>query len=302
MTATIPSFLRLPAEIRLQIYGHLLAPDGNDAGTTRHTSVASAEYHQYPATSQTSSLDLPNALHIRIIDPQAPSRKTWASDTLPKLRRSKCLIRTDRFRARTMQTTYTAVNNPSIHPAILAVSKQIHDEGVEVLYGSHVWDFDAHVEAVCAFLSDLTPVARSFVRKVGIVKRATPYDRDFDRCEWSAATCALSTLPSLRTLHLGVVAGRPGLSGWDDVPEWTKADFTAMVKWRNWAGFEWVRELAKVKLQNGAREVHVRAVVEHCPVPSSEGMAIWVGVSRNVEGGFREWITELIMAEKTDQC
>ena len=63
------------------------------------------------------------------------------------------------------------------------------------------------------------------------------------------------------------------------------------------SGFEWVRELAGVKVREGG-DVKVRAIVEHCPVPSSEGMMVWLGVSRNVEGGFGEWVRELVLEDK----
>jgi hypothetical protein len=188
-----------------------------------------------------------------------------------------------------MQTTYTAANNPGIAPAIMATCKLIHAEASEVLYSSYTLDFDTHVEAIGAFLADLTPLAKGFVRSVSLVKRATPYDREFDRCKWGTATSALCHLPSICKLHLGVVAGKPGPSGWDGVPVWTKKDFNAMVKWRQWAGFEWVEELSRVRLVDGGR-IEVKAIIEHCPMPGSEGMAFWVGVSRNVEGGFAEWV------------
>jgi hypothetical protein len=285
-------FLALPTEIRLQIYGHLLTPGpSSNPQKSRNAIIPTTEYAD---TVLGTALDLPNALHIRIIDPQHTKNTNLATHTLTNLRRSKCLIRADRFRARTVQTTYTASNNPGIEAAILATCRQVHAEASQVLYSGYVFDFGTHVEAVGAFLVDLTAVARGFVRAVGIVKRATPYDREFDRCEWNAATHALSLLPSLRVLHLGVVAGKPGLEGWDNVPVWQKADFEAMVKWRAWAGFEWVRELARVNLE---KEVKVRAIVEHCPMPSSEGMMFWVGVSRNVEGGFGEWVRGLVLED-----
>lgn len=297
MAQSLLPLFRLPAELRLQIYAYLLTPAQSDDAKANSSIIASAEYHQYPQASQTSSVECADALHIRIIDPQATGRKTWARDTLPELRRSKCLIRTDRFRARTMQTTYTATNNPGIEAAILSTCRQVYAEAAEVLYSNYTFDFDAHMEAADAFVGDLIPLTKSFIRSVSIVKRATPYDREFDRCEWRAATQALCSLPSLRTLHLGVVAGKPGPNGWDDVPEWSSAEFEAMVKWRGWVGLEWVRELVKIRLGSERREVKIRAIVEHCPMPSSEGMMAWVGVSRNVEGGFTEWVNNLMSTE-----
>ncbi|KIW08387.1 uncharacterized protein PV09_01300 [Verruconis gallopava] len=284
-------FLKLPVEIRLQIYQYLLVPKQRSSVGVR-LDVLGSDYHEYEKTDLDPT-SIGRVLHIRIIDPQQPGL-SWVADALPLLRRSKCLVRTDRFRARTMQTTYTAANNPGIEPAILATCKLVHSEAAEVLYSSYNFDFDTHVEAIGAFLKDLTPTAKKCVRSVSLVKRATPYDRDFDRCEWTAATSALSQLPSLRNLHLGVVAGKPGPNGWDGIPEWSKQDFETMVKWRNWADFEWVKEIARVRLSKGG-VVKVRPIVEHCPVPGSESMVFWVAISRNVAGGFGSWVEALIL-------
>ena len=232
---------------------------------------------------------------MRLIDPTQLSQQ-WNKEVLPKLRRSNCLIRTGRFRGRTMQTTYTTTNNPGISAAILSTNRRIHDEAVEVLYGSYTFDFSIHVEAITPFLADLTNEARQCVQRVGLVKRALPYDRDFDCEEWRTATsCIASSLPHLRHLDLGVVAGKPGQEGnlnggWDDVEDWTRHDFETWTR-RGWMGLEWVRDLAKIQ----ATEVSVRAVIEHCPQPKSEMMVFWVGISKSVvEGGFGEWIKELI--------
>lgn len=289
-------FLRLPAEIRLEIYRYLLLPPPSAPSTSKtSTFAACTSYYDYEATLKPKSSKATTkqrTLHFRILDPQKSF--VWTKDVLPTLKRSKCLVRTDRFRGRTMETTYGATNSAGIQASVLGTCRLVHAEAAEVLYGSYTFDFDTHVEVIGAFLRDLTPLSRSFVKSASLIKRAMPYDREFDVADWEAATDSLSQLPALRTLHLGVVAGKPGPAGWENVPEWSKEDFRAMARWRNWEGFEWVRELRRVKLVEGGR-VEVRAIVEHCPPPESESMKFWVGVSRNVEGGFGEWVRELVL-------
>jgi hypothetical protein len=267
-------FLNLPTEIRLMIYNYLLVP-----------STSTPSKKPSPST---------RVLRMRMVDP-AEASFHWLNFVFPILQRTKCLMRTGRFRGRTMQTTYTVTNNPGIHASILSACKKTHAEGVEVLYGSYMFDFSTHIEAIPPFFSDLTPAAQHHFKRVGIVKRALPYDRDFDCAEWRTATYYISVLPSLRVLDLGVIAGKPGADGWDEVQEWSRHDFECWTK-RSWSGLEWVKDLARIKV----KELNVKAIVEHCPPPMSEMMSFWVGVSKSVdEGGFGEWVGAL-MAEKRD--
>lgn len=197
-----------------------------------------------------------------------------------------------------MNTTYICTNLPEdLDTAILRVCKKTHAEAVGMLYGMYTWEFDTHVEAIPAFFGDLTPHALQCVKRVSLVKRALAYDRSSDLCEWESATSTLSTLlPGLRVLDLGIVAGKPA-SGWPNIPVWSKRDLDMMVSVLAWRGLEWVKDVAAIQVKNGGR-VDVRAVMENCPdVRNSEMLGFWVGVSRSVvEGGFREWARELIMA------
>jgi hypothetical protein len=274
--ATIPPspLLGLPVEIRLMIYDYLLFPS---------------------ATTLSKDLNIKPNINFRLIDPIIEFPE-WSRAVLPKYRRSKCHIHTGRFRGRTMQTTYTTTGSPNIHASILATCKKIHAEGVEVLYGSNTFAFGTCVEAISPFLDDLTAEAKGHVKRVALAKRALPYDRDFDCAEWRAATFAIAThLPNLHTLDLGVVAGKPGPGGWDEVQAWSKHDFESWTK-RSWAGLEWVKDVARVR----AREVNVGAIVEHCPPPMSERMSFWVEISKSVEGGFGEWVRGLISGREGD--
>jgi hypothetical protein len=194
-----------------------------------------------------------------------------------------------------MQTTYTVTNNPGIHASILSACKKTHAECVEILYGNYTFDFSTHIEAIPPFFSDLTADAKHHLKRIGIVKRALPYDRDFDCAEWRTATYHISVLPSLHVLDLGFIAGKPGPDGWDEVQGWSRHDFECWTK-RSWSGLEWVKDLVRIK----AKKVQVKAIVEHCPPPMSEMMSFWVSVSKSVdEGGFGDWVGAL-MTERRD--
>lgn len=211
-------------------------------------------------------------------------------------------------------------------PTLLSLNHQTHAEASKVLYSTYTFSFHTSIEAVVPFLSDLTPLARSHIRHLSLTKKALPYTKEFDRAEWSSL-CEYLTLhqqqpglnhhrpkhqsshqsshqpssPSplqpfqLRTLHLNVVAGKPDL-GWDAISPIAPTDFSTMMRMRSeWGGgsfggvdLEWAEQLMGIK---GLKEMHVRALVEHCARPVSEKQAFWVAFSKSVfEGGFGEWV------------
>ncbi|QDS75551.1 hypothetical protein FKW77_005656 [Venturia effusa] len=289
-------FLTIPVEIRLIIYSHLIPQTLKHAAPTRPSPATIPTGHENEDPHAHPAPDGKPMLSLRILDPDIPSP---LSNNLSTLHRTKFFIRTGRFRARTMNTTYTCTNKPQdLDVSILGVCRQTHAEASEVLYGTYTWDFDTHVEALPAFLGDLTSRSREAVKRISLVKRALAYDRSSDLCEWESATIALSSLPGLRVLYLGIVAGMPG-RGWPETtPIWSKGDLEMMVRFLDWKGLEWLRDVAGVRIQEGGR-VDVRPVMENCPdVRDSEMLGFWVGVSRSlVEGGFGEWARELIMAD-----
>ncbi|TKA23360.1 hypothetical protein B0A50_07568 [Salinomyces thailandicus] len=288
-------FLRLPTEIRLQIYALLVLPRKPTDLLPSYEKVHSStqDYYDYdqkhPTTHQplTANLTHPTLL-IRTIDPIRYIKR------YPHLRptplRTKYSVRCDRFRSACKSTTYRCVNNPRIEDqlAILRANKQIHAEAAELLYSSYTFDFDTHVEAIIPFFSDLTPFARSCVKSLRFVKRALAYEKEFDRCEWSAALRYLTSSQSgiaLKRLQLGIVAGRPGEKGWDRVARYTAQDFQLL---RSLGGMEWMQYL--LEIQN-LQELDVQAVVEHCPpATNSTAMAEYIRFSASVETGFRDFL------------
>lgn len=280
-------FLRLPAEIRLQIYSLLVLPEDrlHLRASYEKVTASAQDYYDY------DNNDLANLKHptlcVRTIDPlRYPLR--YPSDR-PHVRGSYS-VHGQSMRFRCMNTTYHCINNPRIESnlGIMGVNKQIHDEVAECLYSGYTFDFDTHVEAIVPFLADLTPFARSCIKSVRIVKRALAYQKEFDKCEWSEAMRALtdsSSGISLRKLELGVVAGRPGEDGWNGVATYCARDFELL---RTQEGMEWIEYLLEV---GRLEELDVRAVVEHCPPgTSSSAMANYIRFSASVDGGLREWL------------
>lgn len=290
-------FLRLPPEIRLEIYELLLLGPSRNLDTTHTTSSArilsstNPDYHEYESLKTTPNPNQRSAtntrlptLKIRIEDPAHYAARQPTAHL-----RTAFLIRSDRFRARCMATTYHLLSNPDLCVSILASNSQLHAECADVLYGAYTFDFDTHVEAVVPFLSDLTPASRARVSSLRLVKRALPYEKDFDRAEWAAACEYLAAeLPGLRRLELGIVAGKPGPAGWEGVQRFSGMEFEFLCQMGG-EGWEWVGDLLRIK---GLVDVRVRPVVEHCPPPMSGAMASFVRFSASIDECFAGWLRE----------
>lgn len=285
-------FLRLPTEIRLQIYALLILPRQANDLLPSHDKVFSStqDYFDYEkkqhGTDRPAIANLVNpTLLIRTIDPLRYSQVVGSRHA-----RSTYSVRCDRFRARCMKTTYHCVNSPQIgqNMGILGANKQIHAEAAELLYSSYTFDFDTHVEAIEPFLQDLTPFSRSCIKSMRVVKRALAYEKEFDRCEWSTAIGSLSNPDfglGLQKLDLGVVAGRPGVNGWDFVPVYNAGHFEVL---KELEGMEWMRDLLEIK---GLQELRVSPIIEHCP-PASNSAAIanFIRFSASIEVGLAEFL------------
>lgn len=290
-------FMRLPTEIRLHIYRLLVLPTDpqhlQPSYQKINASAPDCSNHQKKYRIDDASADYPEqTLMIRTIDPLRYASKFQDE---PHARKAYS-VRADRFRARCMKTTYHCINNPRIEDnlAIMRTCQRIHAEVAELLYSSYTFDFDSHVEAIIPFLSDLTPFARSCVRSIRLVKRALPYDKESDKCEWSNAMRYLTTRGNnikIRALQLGVVAGRPGRSGWDRIATYSAADF-AMLAHRD--GMEWMQYLLEIE---GLDFLDVQPVVEHCPpASSSSAMAHYVRFSASIEAGFTDFLRARLLA------
>ena len=188
-----------------------------------------------------------------------------------------------------MESTYHLKENPSMHPSILGVNHQIHNEAAHVFYGFYTFDFASDIESIVPFLQDLTPVARSSIKRISILKRALPYTKEFDRCEWASACAYIAANMQLSQLNLGIEGGKP-LQQWEAQNTYTAADFPSIVEYE---GMEWAKQVAAI---TGLDVLNVKAQLEHCPPPSnSRAMAFFVDFSASIEGGFAEYLGALMV-------
>ena len=267
-------FLRLPLEIRLMIYEHMLCPS-KQPSTTQSTTVANLlpDFHTYYSDDTNND---PFTLSVRTIDPWlgAQGNKSWRRRSTYHVRTGKSSFvhsnqiisntHTGPFLTTTTPTTYRILLSPyTAHlrhtvPSLLGLNQQIHAEASKILYSTYTFAFHTSIEAVVPFLSDLTPLSRSHVRHLSITKKALPYTKEFDRAEWASlcsylAVCSqlplsagadgsldldigATPLINLRSLRLNVIAGKPDL-GWDHIVAPTAADFRTMLRMKQqWGG------------------------------------------------------------------
>ena len=295
-------FLRLPTEIRLQIYSLLVLPrEPTDLlPSFEKVSSSSVDYFDYEkkqlGTDRPITADLSHpTLLIRTIDATRYEQRYGSTKPGGTHIRSSYKVRADRFRSRCMSTTYHCVNNPKMEDqlGLLRTNKQIHAEAAELLYSSYTFDFDSHVEAMYPFLNDLTPFARSCIKSMRFVKRALAYDKDFDRAEWNTAMRYLTSSSSnisLRRLDFGIVAGRPGPNGWERIPVYSPQDFKLL---KDVEGMQWMQYLLEIK---GLQELDVNAVIEHCaPATNSMALANFIRFSASIESGFAKYLREVLL-------
>lgn len=218
------------------------------------------------------------------------------------------------FLTSTVPTTYRVLLSPyTAHlrhtvPSLLGLNRQIHAEASKVLYGSYTWSFHTNIESAVPFFNDLTETARGWVRSVQVTKKALPYTKEFDRAEWASLCSYLASNMNPQTLSLSVVAGRPGDETTTEaevaIPSWSKNEFEILARTqKEWnvggnggVDLEWVEQLMQIR---GLRDLRVKALVEHCPLPRSEAMSFWVALSRSLESGsFEDWVRQVMVGAK----
>ena len=188
-----------------------------------------------------------------------------------------------------MESTYHLKENLDLYPSVLRVNRQVHNEAAHVLYAYYTFDFATDVEGVVPFLQDLTPVARSSIKRISILKRALPYTKDFDRCEWASACKYIAANTQLVQLDLGIEGGKP-LQQWEAQDTYTASEFPSIAEYE---GMEWTRQVSAIK---GLDILNVKAYLEHCPPPTnSRAMAFFVNFSASIEHGFTEYLNALMV-------
>lgn len=202
-------FMRLPSEIRLEIYS-LLFNDKNHS-----------------------------TLEIRTEDPEIFKKRQEGRC------RSSYRILGNGLARQSLATTYRLISDVDIHPSIMGVNREIYDEVSFLLYSRHSFSFGKDIEAIVPFLSDLTSHSRPLINEITLFKQGSVYSRDYDRCEWSNVCDFLAKNMQLGSLKLVVEGGRPVL-GWDGLPEYSMSDFQTLSSVK-YEALEWVWELLSIK-------------------------------------------------------
>jgi hypothetical protein len=141
-------FRDLPLELRLKIYNLLLPPRS-------HTIATQIPHNGFFYNTSTIPLHFISSFYpFGTSPPQDPTTQNQA--TYKVLNRN---FRTD-------------FPEPSLEVQILRVCRQIKEDAEPVLYGNPKteWDFGFYFEAVDAFFSDRSEVARGFVRHVKVAR------------------------------------------------------------------------------------------------------------------------------------
>jgi len=292
------AFLCLPTELRLQILSYLLQSpyyDANDCSEDSQDLTPSVYYMLKRAWSYSpSSPDVAREhnsrrIEIRSLQPVPPPHCIVR-------RRSTYSTRCGTFRAQTLSTSYGLTSSQRIHPEILATCRQCHVEGVELLYRYHTFSFGTDVDAMTAFLGDLTPATQSRMRSVAFVKRALPDVQHSDALDWKHAMSSLAILPGLSRLELGIVASKPVLGGWNNIRSLSGGEVQDMIARDE--RLEWVRELRDGIATCRLSDVQVKAIVEPCAAPKSDNMRFWIEVSKAVDGSFGDDLCKLLAANR----
>ena len=205
--ATDVPFFRIPAEVRLQIFGFLL---------TNH--------------------DLP------ILSIRTEEGLVWESRKYEMRRRTKYKYIASWKRARTMEAIYHLLQNPGIDASILCTNRQIHTEASHVLYSRHTFDFGTHIESVVPFFSDLTPEALSSIEHIDLLKPALLYTKESDHCEWRNACAFITENMKIKQLDLMIEGGKPQQQ-WQSRETYTKAEFRLIV---DFEGMEWAKQISAI--------------------------------------------------------
>ena len=138
------------------------------------------------------------------------------------------------------------------------------------------------------FLQDLTPLARASIKQISILKRALPYTRDFDRCEWAKACMFIAKNTQLARLDLAIEGGK-SIQEWEAQDTYTVADFQLIAKYEC---MDWTIPLSAIQ---GLDVLNVKAYLEPCPPPNnSRAMAFFVNFSASIEHGFAEYLRDLM--------
>lgn len=235
--------MRIPAEIRLLIYGYLLDDGGNKWIKVRNVS----RYKQYKR-------------------PQKNARKRTAYHVMERT-----------FQNTWFETTYGPEGDAEMHTAVMSVNRRVYEETSQILYGEHWFDFGADMEAIAPFIQDKLPATRALIREVSVQKRRTPA-YESGAYEWAKACRSLQGLERLRKLRLVVEGGRPTVE-WEGPRELLVSDLRLLWLVKH-DSMGWISELAA--LRDSLDEVEVVPGIGYMAPPESSTTLLHAAFSASI--------------------
>jgi len=250
MAVNSPIFLRIPTEIRMMIYEHLLA-------TNEHNAIAIRNF---------------------------PEDKK--GDYVKQKCRSKYNIIDRTFARRSYQTTYYRASKADLAPAILAVNRQIREEASCYLYGKNMFTFGHDLEAVVPFMEDRTTSTRELVREISLQKKACGGDdMDADSYAWTGVCRYIKGMDSLKKLRVIVQAGLP-TAEWEGPRQLSVSDLRLLYATKH-QSLEWVRELAQI---GDIESVEIVADMSPTSKPDNSASLISAAFSNSIETSLIEFM------------
>ncbi|KZL81300.1 hypothetical protein CI238_00330 [Colletotrichum incanum] len=243
--------MRIPAEIRMMIYEHLL-----DDGGERRLAVRNKAMHQLP-------MGIP---------------KTYCRSSYRIIERS--------FHRQCFETTYHLASKTTMHPAIMAVNHQIHRETSHMLYGLHGFDFGGDVEAVIPFFRDLTPTSRAMIREITIRKDGPLYYCESDRLDWANMCKYLRGLDKMIPKVRVIVEGGKPTAAWEGPQKLCVSDLRLLALIKH-DSMEWIAELQKV---GGIEHLEIVPHLRHLPAPGTTATILFAAFSASIDTALVEFL------------
>lgn len=236
--------MRIPAEIRMMIYEYLL-----DDGGDKRLPIRNKAMHQLPA------------------------------GVLSTYRRSPYRIIERSFHRQCFETTYHLANKTTMHPAIMAVNRQIYRETSHMLYGLHGFDFGGDIEAVVPFLKDLTPASRALVQEITIRKEGPIYYCESERLDWSSMCKYLRSMDKMiPNLRIIVEGGKP-TAAWEGPQKLAVSDLRLLALIKH-DSMEWIAELQKIE---GIKQLEIVPHMRHLRQPGTTATLLFAAFSASID-------------------
>lgn len=265
-----PSYLmRIPPDVRMLIYEYIL--DANDG--TRQIEI-----------------------RHKPLSPSNPCRRT-------------CYRISERSpRRRCHKSTYKVASGARKYTAIMSVSRHLYEETSWMLYSRHTFSFDADIEAVIPFLSDLTPATRGLIRSIS-VRKESPLrcGRQGDALDWSCMIRHIQGLRGLRRLKMTIEGDEPqplSFSSGEETREHEplrplQVSDIRLLCYIKHDTLAWVGELAGFK---GLESLEIRKDIRQIPVAETTEEILHASLSLSIDGALVDYLkSELGLAASAPQ-